>query len=150
MAFVGPTTSSPKRTELRSAKRRRVRQPAKIVIGSETMIHCEVHEISEAGARIAVREHWDLPDTFQLYVIAHVLQVFTARLCWRRGNFAGVSFRDEEIDAEYPALPSSEAPGIGPVGDVPLDGQPSLQPRPAAATVRLGRFGSARRRRAVR
>lgn len=150
MASVGPTTFSPKRTELRSAKRRRVRQPAKIVIGSETMIHCEVHEISEYGARIAVREHWVLPETFQLYIVAHVLQVFTARLCWRSGNFAGVSFREDEMEADDPSPTDAPDGASGLIDEGPLDTRPNPETRPGAGAVQLGRFGSARRRRSVR
>jgi PilZ domain. len=150
MASVGPTTFSPKRTELRSAKRRRVRQPAKIVIGSETMIHCEVHEISEDGARIAVREHWVLPDTFQLYIVAHALQVFTARLCWRSGNFAGVSFREDDMEADCQSPTDSRDGAAGVIDDCPLDTQPIPEARLGAGAVQLGRFGSARRRRSVR
>ncbi|MBA1158431.1 PilZ domain-containing protein [Microvirga mediterraneensis] len=72
--------------------------PAKIMLGPEAMISCLVKDISTGGARIAVKRHMDLPESFELYIAAHDLQVRRARVCWRNGDFAGVAFSAEEAD----------------------------------------------------
>jgi PilZ domain len=89
-------------------------QPAKIVIGTKTMLHCEVRDISTGGAKISIRGHVPLPETFELFICAQDLRVYPVRLRWRQGNFAGVSFGiDEVIDAsaepmaEFEAAPAS-------------------------------------------
>jgi hypothetical protein len=69
------------------------------------MISCTVNDISTGGARIAVRAHMDLPETFELFIAAHDLQVRRVRVCWRDGDFAGVRFGDE--DMTVPAVGTS-------------------------------------------
>ncbi|MBZ6076956.1 PilZ domain-containing protein [Microvirga puerhi] len=168
MASVGSWPPAPKKLELRTAKRRRVALLAKIVTGTETMVHCEVQDLSTEGAKIAVREHVALPETFQIYVAAHTLQVFSARLCWRKGDFAGLAFGSNE---ERPSQGSSEArpePALPkpsvlmlthrkvPAEDVRY-GTSTVAREVAksllvdrAASVAIGRYGHERRRRAVR
>ncbi|MGO4525782.1 PilZ domain-containing protein [Microvirga sp. 2MCAF35] len=82
--------------------------PAQIMLGPEAMISCLVKDISTGGARIAVKRHMDLPESFELYIAAHDLQVRRARVCWRSGDFAGVAFSAEEADLA-PAADASEA-----------------------------------------
>ena len=74
----------------RQARRFPTHHPAKIMLGPEAMISCTVKDISTGGARIAVKRHMDLPETFELYIAAHDLQVRRARVCWRHGDYAGV------------------------------------------------------------
>ncbi len=80
----------------RQARRFPTHHPAKIMLGPEAMISCTVKDISTGGARIAVKRHMDLPETFELYIAAHDLQVRRARVCWRHGDYAGVAFGAEE------------------------------------------------------
>lgn len=82
----------------RQARRFSTHHPAKIMLGPEAMISCMVKDISTGGARIAVKRHMDLPESFELYIAAHDLQVRRARVCWRHGDFAGVAFSPEEAD----------------------------------------------------
>jgi PilZ domain len=91
----------------RQARRFRTHHPAQILLGPEAMISCMVKDISTGGARIAVKRQADLPESFELYIAAHDLQVRRARVCWRHGDFVGVSFNAEETAAAS-AMP---APG---------------------------------------
>jgi hypothetical protein len=108
MASVRPSASVPKRADLRSARRHRAHHQAKIVVDAQTMIHCEVENISTGGAKIAVRANVRLPESFLLYIASHTLQVFRAILRWRDGDFAGVSFADGTSlrAAKPPRIPS--------------------------------------------
>jgi hypothetical protein len=90
--MVGPRAPFVGRPNLRRTRRLRVRQQAKIVCGSETMIHCEVRDLTVGGAKIAIRQHVPLPEQFELFICAHDLRVHRARIRWRQGDFLGVSF----------------------------------------------------------
>jgi PilZ domain len=94
----------------RQTRRFPTRHPATIVLGSEAMISCTVNDISAGGARIAVRAHMDLPETFELFIAAHDLQVRRVRVCWRDGDFAGVRFGDDEDMTAPAAGPSHLTP----------------------------------------
>ena len=88
----------------RHSKRFRAHHPAKIVFGPESMISCVVRDISMGGAQIAVQPHTPLPENFELFIAAHDLQVRRARVCWRRGDLAGLSFSAAEAAEERPHL----------------------------------------------
>jgi hypothetical protein len=103
MTPVGPRAPGVEQDNLRSARRFRVLQQAKIVVGAKTMIHCEVRDLSAGGARIAIRQHVKLPESFELFICAQDLRVYPARLRWRNGDFAGVSFGAEEAE-ELPTV----------------------------------------------
>ena len=89
----------------RQARRYPTRHPATIVLGPEAMISCTVNDISSGGARIAVKADMDLPETFELFIAAHDLQVRRARVCWRDGNYAGLAFGSED-DTRAAAVPA--------------------------------------------
>jgi len=76
----------------RQARRFRAQHLAKIVLGPDSMISCRVEDISTGGARIALDQHTELPDGFELFIAAHDLQVHWARLCWRHRDSLGVHF----------------------------------------------------------
>ncbi|QRM28599.1 PilZ domain-containing protein [Microvirga sp. VF16] len=101
--MVSVTTSDNRR----QARRFPTHHPAQIMLGPEAMISCTVKDISTGGAKIAVKRHMDLPESFELYIAAHDLQVRRARVCWRHGDFAGVAFSAEETDSA-PAMPVPE------------------------------------------
>jgi hypothetical protein len=172
MIPVGPRTSVADRPNLRRTRRLRVLQQAKIVCGAETMIHCEVRDISVGGAKIAIKQHVPLPERFELFICAHDLRVHRARIRWRQGDFLGVSFgADETEDAPlalppphqfaahaYPALVRSNS-GVGTQpqhsrhsnGDrlqlpAPSDPTVAASARIVPASVRTGPYGQARRR----
>jgi len=90
--------SSPASDNRRQARRFPAQHPAQILLGPEAMISCTVKDISTGGARIAVTRHMDLPETFELFIAAHDLQVRRARVCWRSGDFAGIAFSLDEAD----------------------------------------------------
>jgi hypothetical protein len=175
MTPVGPQIPGAAKLNLRKARRLRVLQQAKIVIGADTMIHCEVRDISPGGARIAVRGHLALPEAFDLFVCAQDLRVYSARLRWRDANFVGVSFGIDdvvELSAEpapmlaatgksFPALTGPQSPSWSrreprPLGDrkgtaaVGAEERNSSGARPARASVEAGHCGWERRRRSVR
>ena len=83
----------------RQTRRFRAHHPAQILLGSDAMIPCTVKDISTGGARLALKPQMDLPETFDIFIAAHDLQVRRARVCWREGDFAGVAFSTEEADA---------------------------------------------------
>ncbi|MFL5162781.1 MAG: PilZ domain-containing protein, partial [Microvirga sp.] len=76
----------------RHARRFRAHHPAQILLGSDAMIPCTVKDISTGGARLALKPHMDLPETFDIFIAAHDLQVRRARVCWRNGDLAGIAF----------------------------------------------------------
>lgn len=76
----------------RQARRFRTQHLAKIVLGPDSMISCRIEDISTGGARIALDQHTELPDDFELFIAAHDLQVHRARLCWRHRDSLGVHF----------------------------------------------------------
>jgi hypothetical protein len=83
----------------RNARRFPAHHPAQIMLGPDAMIPCTVRDISTGGARIALKPQMDLPETFELFIAAHDLQVRRARVCWRKGGFAGIAFSADEADA---------------------------------------------------
>ncbi len=88
----------------------RVQVQAKIVFG-DVMIHCEVRDISTGGARIAVKGHIYLPETFELFICAEALRVYPAQVRWRCGDFAGVLF---DVSKNAAAVPMDYEPvGLG-------------------------------------
>lgn len=78
----------------RAGRRRRVVQQGRIVLGPERLIACTVRDLSPWGAKIRVDARHVLPDAFPLVIAAHDLRTLPVRLCWRRGDFAGVAFED--------------------------------------------------------
>lgn len=91
-----PVTASDNR---RHARRFPAHHPAQIMLGPDAMIPCVVRDISTGGARIALKPQMDLPETFDVFIAAHDLQVRRARVCWRKGDFAGIAFSSDEDDA---------------------------------------------------
>ncbi|KQQ30871.1 pilus assembly protein PilZ [Methylobacterium sp. Leaf123] len=81
----------------RVGKRHRVVQQGRIVLGPEHLIACTVRDLSRQGAKIRVAPEHDLPEMFSLVIAAHDLRTMTVRLCWRRGDFAGVAFEGEPV-----------------------------------------------------
>lgn len=77
--------------EKRKTTRRRVRQPAQIELDETSIIDCEIQNISEAGALIAVRSSDFIPDVFKLRIAGQEGR-FNARVKWRRARSIGVSF----------------------------------------------------------
>ncbi|KMO42017.1 hypothetical protein VQ02_04355 [Methylobacterium variabile] len=76
----------------RAARRRRVFQQGRIVLGPDRLVACEVTDVSAAGARLRVPARIALPEAFSLVIAAHDLRTVAAHLRWRRGDYAGVTF----------------------------------------------------------
>ncbi len=104
-----PVTASDNR---RHARRFPAHHPAQILLGPDAMIPCTVRDISTGGAKIALKPQMDLPETFEVFIAAHDLQVRRARVCWREGGFAGIAFSSDETDVvvmvESPRTPTFE------------------------------------------
>jgi hypothetical protein len=83
----------------RQARRFPAQHPAQILLGPDAMIACTVKDISTGGARIALKPQMDLPETFELFIAAHDLQVRRARVCWRKDGYAGIAFSLDDTDA---------------------------------------------------
>jgi hypothetical protein len=102
VASMVPVTDTDNR---RHARRFHAHHPAQILLGSDAMIPCTVKDISTGGARLALKPQMDLPETFEIFIAAHDLQVRRARVCWRKGDFAGIAFAEEDD-----AIAAVEAP----------------------------------------
>ena len=89
----------------RHARRFRAHHPAQILLGSDAMIPCTVKDISTGGAKLALKPQMDLPEIFDIFIAAHDLQVRRARVCWRKGELAGIAFSEEDD-----AIAAVEAP----------------------------------------
>ena len=104
-----PVTASDNR---RHARRFPAHHQAQIQLGPDAMITCTVRDISTGGAKIALKPQMDLPETFEVFIAAHDLQVRRARVCWREGGFAGIAFSSDETDVvvmvESPRTPTFE------------------------------------------
>jgi hypothetical protein len=96
VAFMVSATASDNR---RHARRFPAHHPAQIMLGPDAMIACTVRDISTGGARIALKPQMDLPETFELFIAAHDLQVRRARVCWRKDGYAGIAFSLDETEA---------------------------------------------------
>ena len=61
------------------------------VEGHSTAIPCEVRDISDGGARIALKTSWVMPKRFKLYIPdKRVWQ--DCEQVWRKGNEIGLGF----------------------------------------------------------
>jgi hypothetical protein len=52
----------------------------------------------------------DLPETFELFIAAHDLQVRKARVCWRKDGYAGIAFSLDETES----VQTLAAPALSP------------------------------------
>lgn len=73
----------------RSALRRRVLKPGKIVVNRRSTIDCTVHNMSARGAKLDVATVVGVPDVFELKVDG---QLQPCRVVWRRLKELGVEF----------------------------------------------------------
>lgn len=80
--------------DLRKGERYRVLSHARIIAGG-VVADCIIRDLSESGARLGVSRRVRLPAQFDLQFVQHGLEL-RARLRWRRGDYAGVSFCIEE------------------------------------------------------
>ncbi|GEP03207.1 PilZ domain-containing protein [Methylobacterium oxalidis] len=88
----GPDESGRDAERPRAAKRRRVIQQGRIVAGPERLVACTIHDLSRAGAKIRLSPRIALPESFDLVIVGDELSTHRARLRWRRGDFAGLTF----------------------------------------------------------
>ncbi len=94
----------------RQARRFSAHHPAHILLGPEAMIPFTVKDISTGGARIELKPQMDLPETFELFIAAHDLQVRKARVCWRKDGYAGIAFSLDETES----VQTLAAPALSP------------------------------------
>jgi hypothetical protein len=73
----------------RGERRMKRNFPAQVVLGGIAKRDCTVVDISESGARIAIRGAIELPRQFS---IAFESSVRPCQLVWRNGTMAGVKF----------------------------------------------------------
>ncbi|WP_038949304.1 MULTISPECIES: PilZ domain-containing protein [Bradyrhizobium] len=76
----------------RSSKRRRVFKSGKIIFGP-TALDCVVRDISEVGARIAVKSPLWFPDNFVLGIPSDGL-LRHCHIVWRQDGQFGLAFDD--------------------------------------------------------
>jgi hypothetical protein len=56
------------------------------------LVDCDVINISDGGARIAIRSSWMLPAHFVLFFTRDGSERRTCRVIWRNGDEIGVAF----------------------------------------------------------
>ena len=77
--------------EERSHPRREVHIAAKINLGGGSLHDCMVLDISDSGARIAIKAPQDIPDEFLICLTPHGFPVVRrCRLIWRSDSEIGV------------------------------------------------------------
>src|SRR4051812_20837894 len=86
--------------------RRSARVPSvlegKICLSDGTSVSCKIKDLSTGGAKIEIHEKARLPDLFDLVIFEVEFRICKARLQWRNGNLAGISFvrsRDSRASA---------------------------------------------------
>lgn len=85
------------RAELRKKPRRAFHYNARIVTGGELpSIACSIADISEFGARLALKSEAALPDEFVLLLTPKGVPRRNCRVVWRDGLALGVEFPEEE------------------------------------------------------
>ena len=85
--------------EARSKGRSRAMLGAHIIYNNKkSTLDCQIRNISETGARLAMSETVALPDEFELQV-PHRARTYKARLRWRTGDSVGVELLDGEKSA---------------------------------------------------
>ena len=87
----------------RDSERRRLHEPIEAVIANvdgSFHVGCVTIDISESGARLAVREPVQVPDQFILLLSkdAHVQR--QCEVVWRDGNMLGVRFNKTPTDGK--------------------------------------------------
>ncbi|MEL7543571.1 MAG: PilZ domain-containing protein, partial [Pseudomonadota bacterium] len=84
--------STPK--EDRGAERKRVLKGAKISFAARcASLPCVVRDMSETGARLQVKDHLSVPDTFELIIELDGFEV-DVEVVWRKASEVGVIFLD--------------------------------------------------------
>ncbi|MEQ9436837.1 PilZ domain-containing protein [Hyphomonas sp.] len=82
--------------ELRSDARQRTLRTGRIVInrGASTF-DVTIRDMSATGARLLLKDAWNLPETFELRIRNPVSGGWTRQACdkrWQRGNLVGARF----------------------------------------------------------
>jgi hypothetical protein len=80
------------RTELRKKPRRQFQYAARILTDNNVAIACEIADISDSGARLALEQQSELPETFMLLLTAEGDVRRHCRLVWRNETHVGVEF----------------------------------------------------------
>jgi hypothetical protein len=83
--------------ELRKKPRRAFHYNARIVTGGELPpIVCSIADISEIGARLALKSESEIPDEFVLLLTPTGMPRRKCRVVWRDGLALGVEFPQEK------------------------------------------------------
>jgi hypothetical protein len=77
------------KSQKRTERRMKREFPAQVMLGGFAKRDCKVVDISESGARIAIRGAIELPLQFN---IAFASSTRPCQLVWRNGTMAGVKF----------------------------------------------------------
>jgi len=81
------------RKELRKNLRRPFHYNAKILVDKSTPpIPCSISNVSEKGARLALEDAGELPDSFVLLLTANGGARRHCRIIWRKDTIVGVKF----------------------------------------------------------
>lgn len=95
-------------TESRHARRNRALFGGKVVLRDGSMsFDCVIRDLSESGARIALREEQLIPKRFLLLCTARHT-AFDAEIVWRRGPLCGLHFHGSH-DLETATGPELQA-----------------------------------------
>lgn len=87
----------PEQDESRVAERKRVLKGAKIAFANRcSSLPCVVRDISDTGARLQVKDHTSVPDTFELLIELDGFEA-DAEVVWRGDGEVGIIFLSEPV-----------------------------------------------------
>jgi two-component system cell cycle response regulator len=79
----------------RGAARRRVLKPGKIMrVDNQSLVDCQMRDVSDTGARLRCADQASVPKEFYLIFPADGMKCL-ARVMWRRGDELGIHFIGE-------------------------------------------------------
>jgi PilZ domain len=79
--------------QMRRGNRREIDRPAWLDTGDGSpLLNCTLVDLSESGAKLAIEEAHQIPDTFLLLLTRHGQPRFSCRAVWRTFNAIGVEF----------------------------------------------------------
>jgi hypothetical protein len=85
---------------MRQGERNKVDRAAWISLGNGLPLrNCTLIDISDSGAKLALENIDNMPDSFSLWLSRHGHPRYSCRVVWSRQNTIGVRFSSEDVSA---------------------------------------------------
>jgi hypothetical protein len=93
---------------MRQDNRNKVDRVAWISVGNGLPLrNCTLIDISESGAKLALKEVENIPDVFSLWLSRHGHPRYSCRVVWSRQNSIGVQFLSADVSINNPSGPQA-------------------------------------------